>query len=382
MNANFNKNITLKHLLINNEKQIGIKFYPDKLLQTVIKGLPNVKWSNEFGMAYIKNNPNNLNLIFNDFKGLAWINCASFFPNNKIKTNNSPVKVNDFRNRELPNDYRKCPEEYLQKLELKQYALSTAKTYINMFERFINYYKNKELTHINENDIRTYLQLLVQQEKSHSYINQMINSIKFYYEVVLEMPNRFYSVERPIKKESLPKVISLEEVQNIINDTNNIKHRCIVSLLYSAGLRRNELLNLKLEDIDSKRMVITVKNGKGNKDRQTILSKTVLADLRSYYIEWKPKVYLFESPNGGKYSPESVLKIIKTAAKKAGIRKNITPHMLRHSFATHLLENGTDLRYIQVLLGHNSTRTTEVYTQVAINNIKAIKSPIELLNLS
>ncbi|TXB67060.1 tyrosine-type recombinase/integrase [Vicingus serpentipes] len=382
MNANFNKNITLKHLLINNEKQIGIKFYPDKLLQTVIKGLPNVKWSNEFGMAYIKNNPNNLNLIFNDFKGLAWINCASFFPNNKIKTNNSPVKVNDFRNRELPYDYRKCPEEYLQKLELKQYALSTAKTYINMFERFINHYKNKELTHVNENDIRTYLQLLVQQEKSHSYINQMINSIKFYYEVVLEMPNRFYSVERPIKKESLPKVISLEEVQNIINNTNNIKHRCIVSLLYSAGLRRNELLNLKLEDIDSKRMVITIKNGKGNKDRQTILSETVLADLRSYYIEWKPKLFLFESPNGGKYSPESVLKIIKTAAKKAGIRKNITPHMLRHSFATHLLENGTDLRYIQVLLGHNSTRTTEVYTQVAINNIKAIKSPIELLNLS
>ena len=381
MNSSFNKNITLKHLLINNEKQIGIKFYPDKLLQTVIKGLPNVKWSNKFGMAYIKNNPNNLNLIFNDFKGLAWINCASFFPNNKIKTNNSPVKVNDFRTRDLPDNYRKCPDEFLQKLELKLYALNTAKTYINMFERFINHYKEKELTHVNENDIRTYLQLLVQQEKSDSYINQMINSIKFYYEVVLEMPNRFYSVERPIKKETLPKVISLEEVQSIIKNTNNIKHKCIVSLLYSAGLRRSELLNLKLEDIDSKRMVITVKNGKGNKDRQTILSKSVLNDLRIYYKEWNPKFYLFESPNGGQYSPESVLKIIKTAAKKAGIRKNITPHMLRHSFATHLLENGTDLRYIQVLLGHNSTRTTEVYTQVAINNIKAIKSPIELLNL-
>jgi site-specific recombinase XerD len=332
-------------------------------------------------MAYIKNNPRNLNLIFTDFKGLAWINCASFFPNNKIKTNNSPVKVNDFRTRDLPDNYRKCPEEFLQKLELKIYALNTAKTYINMFERFINHYKDKELTHINENDIRTYLQLLVQQEKSDSYINQMINSIKFYYEVVLEMPNRFYSIERPIKKETLPKVISLEEVQSIIKNTNNIKHKCIVSLLYSAGLRRNELLNLKLEDIDSKRMVITVKNGKGNKDRQTILSAAVLTDLRTYYKEWKPKKYLFESPNGGQYSANSVIKIIKVAANKARIRKNITPHMLRHSFATHLLENGTDLRYIQVLLGHNSTRTTEVYTQVAINNIKAIKSPIELLNL-
>ena len=128
-------------------------------------------------------------------------------------------------------------------------------------------------------------------------------------------------------------------------------------------------------------MVITVKHGKGNKDRLTILSESVLKDLRQYYLEWKPKHYLFESPKGYIYSPESVVKIIKNAAKKAKIRKNITPHMLRHSFATHLLENGTDLRYIQVLLGHSSTRTTEIYTQVAINNIKTIKSPIELLNL-
>lgn len=207
----------------------------------------------------------------------------------------------------------------------------------------------------------------------------MINSIKFYYEVVMEMPNRFYSIERPIKSEALPKVISLEEVQLIINNTNNIKHKCIVSLLYSAGLRRSELLNLKLEDIDSKRMVITVKHGKGNKDRLTILSPTVLADLRIYYKEWGPKTYLFESPKRGKYSPASIIKIIKNAAKKGRIRKNITPHMFRHSFATHLLENGTDLRYIQVLLGHSSTRTTEVYTQVAIHNIKTIISPIDIL---
>lgn len=382
MNSSFKKNITLKHLLINNERQIGIKFYPDKLVQTVIKGLPNVKWSKEFDMAYVKNNATNLSHIFEDFKGLAWINCSHFFPGNKTKSNNTPVKVNDFRTRNLPEGFRKCPEEFLQKLELRKYAINTAKTYINLFERFINHYKNKELSHINENDIRLYLQGLIQQERSDSYINQMINSIKFYYEVVLEMPNRFYSVERPIKKETLPKVISLEEVREIIKNTNNIKHRCIVSLLYSAGLRRNELLCLKLGDIDSKRMVITIKNGKGNKDRQTILSASVLKDLRVYYATWKPKVYLFEGQSGGQYSPQSILTIIKRAAKKAGIKKNITPHMLRHSFATHLLENGTDLRYIQVLLGHNSTRTTEVYTQVAINNIKAIKSPIELLNLN
>ena len=376
-----NKIVTLKHLFIHEEKQIGIKFYPNKIIQTVIKGLPGIQWSNKFEMAYLKNNPKNLKIIFKDFNGIAWINCAHFYPNRKRMTNNSPVVINDFRKRELPSNYRKCPDVFLQKLELKQYAINTAKTYVHLFEVFINYYKDKKLNCIDENDIRTYMQLLVQQQKSHSYINQMINSIKFYYEVVMEMPNRFYSIERPFKRATLPKVISLEEVQRIINNTNNIKHKCIVSLLYSAGLRRSEILNLRIEDIDSKRMVITVRHGKGNKDRQTILSPQVLKDLREYYLKWKPKKYLFEGKLETPYSQTSVLKIIKNAAKKAKIRKNITPHMLRHSFATHLLENGTDLRYIQVLLGHSSTRTTEIYTQVALNNIISIKSPIELLNL-
>ncbi|MEO6901604.1 MAG: phage integrase N-terminal SAM-like domain-containing protein, partial [Bacteroidia bacterium] len=254
MNTEKYRTITLKHLLINNEKQIGLKFYPDKLVQTVIKGLPNVKWSNDFGMAYLKNDTTNLNSIFNDFKGIAWVNCAHFFPKSNTTRNNQPYTVNDFRNRILDESYRKSPEEFLRKLELKKYALNTAKTYINLFEAFINYYKEKDLKGIDENDIRNYLQVMVQQNKSSSFINQMINSIKFYYEVVLGMPNRFYSVERPRKQERLPKVISLQEVQLIIKNTNNIKHRCIVSLLYSAGLRRNELLSLKPEDIDSNRM--------------------------------------------------------------------------------------------------------------------------------
>ena len=375
------KSIILKHLLINDEKKIGLQFVPDKTINTFIKTLPNIKWSKEYGMAYIQNNQTNLNTIFEVFKGIAWVSAAHFFPKQKIKTNNSPVSVDDFRKRKLKANFIPCPEAYLQKLELKQYALNTANTYVNLFEKFINHHKDTTVDTLDENDIRAYMQLLIQQGKSHSYVNQMINSIKFYFEVVLQMPNRFYSIERPRKSEVLPKVISLHEVQALINFTNNIKHKCIVSLLYSAGLRRSELLNLKLEDIDSHRMIITVKHGKGNKDRQTILSQSVLNDLREYYKKWKPKVYLFEGNDNQQYSASSVLQIIKKAAKKAGIRKNISAHTLRHSFATHLLENGTDLRYIQVLLGHNSSRTTEIYTQVAISNLKGIKSPIELLNL-
>ncbi len=186
-------------------------------------------------------------------------------------------------------------------------------------------------------------------------MNQALNSIKFYYEVVLRMPNRFYAIERPRKEQKLPEVLSKDEIKLIIQNTNNIKHKCIVSLLYSSGLRRNELLNLKIKDIDSKRMMVCIRNSKGNKDRFTVLSAEVLKDLKIYYKEYRPKEYLFEGAQDGRYSASSVLNIVGSAASRSRIFKKVTPHMLRHSFATHLLENGTDIRHIQLLLGHSST---------------------------
>ena len=376
----FKKSITLKHLLINEARCIGIQFQPDKVVNALLKELPNIKWSNDLNLPYVPNTKANIGLIYQKFRGVAWVNTNYFFAHKRISNNNEEINVDWFRRRKLPEGYRSCPEDYLLKLELKRYANNTAKTYIQCFEKFINSQIEQDLMRINEQDIQRYLQQLIQNKKSNSYVNQMINSIKFYYEIVKEMPNRFYSVERPRKKETLPKVISLEEVQSIINNTKNIKHRCIVSLLYSAGLRRSELLNLKLSDIDSKRMVILVKNGKGGKDRLTLLSQKVLTDLRAYYKVWKPKEYLFEGEKGGQYSATSVLAIIRRAALEAKIHKPISPHMLRHSFATHLLENGTDLRYIQTLLGHSSSKTTEIYTQVAIKNIINVQSPIDLIN--
>jgi len=280
-------------------------------------------------------------------------------------------------NRNLPEDYKKCPKEYLQKLELKKYSNSTIRTYVTAFEKFVNHYKENDLRQLNENHIRDYLSTLVKKGFSNSAINQAINAIKFYYELVLDMPNRFYDIERPIKEHKLPKVLSKEEVLMIIAHTNNIKHKCIVSLLYSAGLRRGELIRLKITDIDSKRMLIRVQDAKGNKDRYTLLSCRVLEELRSYYKTWRPKLYLFEGPGGMEYSARSIANIIKNAAEKAGIRKIVTPHMLRHSFATHLLENGTDLRNIQALLGHNSIKTTEIYTHVAASSFNKIKNLLD-----
>jgi site-specific recombinase XerD len=191
------------------------------------------------------------------------------------------------------------------------------------------------------------------------------------------MPNRFYSVDRPKRVQRLPQVISKEDMVRIVANIGNIKHKCIISLIYSAGLRRSELIQLKISDIDSQRMMIFIRGGKGNKDRYTLLSNSVLRDLRKYHQEYQPKAYLFEGVHGGRYSASSIRKILNRAVQKVGINRRVTPHMLRHSFATHLLEDKVDLRYIQTLLGHKNSKTTEIYTHVAQYAIRGIKSPLD-----
>ncbi|WP_178983668.1 site-specific tyrosine recombinase/integron integrase [Winogradskyella helgolandensis] len=365
--------ITLKHLIIDQKKCVGLQFNSSKVIQSLIMTLPNITWSQDLLLYYLPNTKSNLDLIFKTFYGVAWVNGNYFFSDKIINEDNPQLNLERYRNRKPKDGFKPCPENYLLKLELKRYSDNTVRNYVSSFESFINYYYNEDPITLNEIDVRKYLQKLIQEGKSNSYVNLTINSIKFFYEVVHEMPNRFYSIERPRKEKQLPEVLSKEEIIKIINNTNNVKHKCIVGLLYSSGLRRAELLNLKINDIDSKRMVVKVNNAKGNKDRISILSPSILTNLRQYYKDYRPEHYLFEGQKGGPYSATSVVKIISTAAKKAGILKKVTPHMLRHSFATHLLENGTDLRHIQLLLGHNSTKTTEIYTHVANRSFMEIK---------
>lgn len=247
--------ITLSHLLIGSEKCIGFQFFPHKVVQALLKQLPGIKWSTKYNMAFIKNTPQNLTLIFRSFKGVAWVNCKYFFKDRPVNIKSERAgDISWVRHRKLAAGYKPCPDAYLQKLELKKYAANTIIAYVAAFERFLNHYRQEEVNALNEQHIRDYLSVLVEKGHSSAHINQTVNAIKFYYEVVLDMPNRFYDIERPRKENKLPKVISKEEVLAIIAHTNNIKHRCIVSLLYSAGLRRSELINLKISDIDSKRM--------------------------------------------------------------------------------------------------------------------------------
>ena len=374
----FKQHITLKHLLIGNKRCIGLKFYANKALQIIINELNGIQWSHEFTMHYVPNTNHNLNEIFSIFRGIAWIDTKYFFEKTRSKGLNETFDASWVYNRERNYNYKFCPEAYLRKLELKKYANNTVKTYVSCFEHFLNYYNTHNINRLDENDIRNYLEYLIKMDRSDAYINQSINSIKFYYETVLGMPNRFYSIERPRKSKKLPAVLAKSDIHAIIAHTNNIKHKCVVSLLYSAGLRRSELLNLKLTDIDSKRMLIRVRDAKGNKDRYTLLSQSVLTDLRVYYKHYKPKTFLFEGQFNEQYSANSVGKIVSYAALKAGIKIGVSAHTLRHSFATHLLESGVDIRHIQLLLGHNSTKTTEIYTHVAKSSFDFIKNPLDM----
>jgi integrase/recombinase XerD len=274
--------------------------------------------------------------------------------------------------------FKKVPAEYVEKLSIKRYSPNTARTYVAAFEVFINYYEDKEAVDITEGEIKDFLLYLIEEKGvSESYQNVMINAIKFYYEQVLGGQRKFYQIDRPFKPQKLPSVLSTEEVQRIIGSIDNLKHRCIILTIYSAGLRISELLHLKVADIDSKRMLIHVHEAKGKKDRYTLLSEKLLICLREYFKEYKPKEYLFEGQQGGQYAMRSVQEVFHAASRKAKITKNVTVHTLRHSFATHLLENGTDLRYIQSLLGHGSSKTTEIYTHITTKGMESIKSPLD-----
>ena len=268
--------------------------------------------------------------------------------------------------------------KYKDLLIQKRYSQNTQEIYCSYFKDYCIYFRKEELENITTAQINSYIIDLIKSKNiSISQQNRRINVIKFYYEKILGREKQYYELHRPKKEHKLPKVLSKNEVKRIFDVTTNLKHKCILMLIYSAGLRRSELLNLTPTDIDSERMVITINGAKGKKDRISLLSDNLLQLLRQYYKEYRPKKYLFEGQNGGKYSPTSVANILKKAAQKAGIRKNVTPHMLRHSFATHLLEQGTDLRYIQELLGHENSKTTEIYTHVSKKAIDKIINPID-----
>ena len=279
-------------------------------------------------------------------------------------------------------NYRACPANYIDKLKELRYSQNTLAVYTDLFEEFINYYEDHAIDDITETMIIDYLRYLVNVRKiSTSYQNQSINAIKFYYERVMHGSRKVYTIDRPREETYLPEVLSEQEITAILNATENLKHKAILMTIYSAGLRIGEAINLKIKDIDSQRMQIRVEQGKGKKDRYTLLGNKTLEILRKYVSEFKPSFWLFEGTLGKQYADRSIQEILKKSVAKTNIKKRITVHTLRHSFATHLLEAGTDLRYIQSLLGHSNSKTTEIYTHITTKGFEQIKSPLDKLKI-
>ena len=270
-------------------------------------------------------------------------------------------------------------EKFKQWLLSKRYSPSTIKTYSEALKSFLIFYREKPVSEITNEDVIIYNnEYILKNNLSASYQNQIVNAIKLFFQTIRETKMMVDKIHRPKRSKLLPNVLSKEEIKLILNAHSNIKHKTMLSLIYSCGLRRSELLNLKPIDIDSKRNIVLLKNAKGKKDRITPLSPIILEMLREYYMGYKPKIWLFEGQNAGdQYSEQSLQSVLKQALQKAGIKKPVTLHWLRHSYATHLLENGTDLRYIQELLGHSSSKTTEIYTHVSTKSIQQIKSPFD-----
>ncbi|GAB1429607.1 site-specific integrase [Ignavibacteria bacterium] len=281
--------------------------------------------------------------------------------------------------KQLSTEAQQQIEKFVKWLRSKRYSESTIKTYTEAIRIFLHFFSEKVLNEIANEDIIVFNNDYILKNKlSASYQNQIVNAVKLFFQTVQNRKLNIEQIHRPKKPKTLPNVLSKEEIKAILEAYRNIKHRAMLSLIYACGLRRSELLNLKPADIDSKRGILLIKQAKGKKDRIAPISEKTVTMLRDYYKAYKPSVWLFEGQNKGEqYSAESLQSVLKQALQKAGIKKPVSLHWLRHSYATHLLESGTDLRFIQELLGHNSSKTTEIYTHVSTKSLQNIKSPFD-----
>ncbi len=374
------KKVILTELDYKGNKHISLAFERDAELQQLLKShFPNLKWSQTYKVWHIPYSAQFKKEVFSVLQGKAFIDYSAM---KSIEKNTAIVEKKVTKNGLLPpldNVKQQSVEVYIRYLKSKRYSENTIKTYSEAIQLFLRYFHSKQLEEITNEDIIAFNNDYILANKySSSYQNQFVNAVKLFFAKVQHKQLNPELIHRPRTERKLPNVLSKEEVKQIITAPTNIKHRTMLSLIYSCGLRCGELLALQPHHIDSKRNIVLLKNSKGKKDRIAPLSPKILELLREYYKMYKPKVYLFEGQEAGTtYSDKSLQSVLKQALHKVGINKPVTLHWLRHSYATHLLESGTDLRYIQELLGHNSSKTTEIYTHVSTKSLQQIKSPFD-----
>jgi integrase/recombinase XerD len=357
-----------------NEKIIRIEFAYNRALIEKVKQLPGARWSASKRCWYVAREKFTLNDLFKAVRGAAFIDYSPLRNKSNIAAGDNQLR----HKRLFPNKTIALPKGYLERLQQERYSINTINIYTHYFKDFVAEFSDRELPKITKEEINAYILKLIKEKNiSPSQQNQRINAIKFYYEKVLGRGKEYYDIGRPRKERKLPDVLSKEEIRLMIDVTRNLKHKFLISLIYSCGLRRSEARQMKPEDIDTKRMLIKVKGAKGKKDRYVQLAKNTLNCYFAYLKEYPVKQWLFEGRGGKQYSVESIYNVIKDKALVAGIKKRVYPHILRHSFATHCLEQGIDLRYIQEWLGHESSKTTEIYTHVSKIDFNKFNNPLD-----
>lgn len=372
--------ITLASFMHHKQKCISLSFAYSFKAKQYIKNGHGVKWSKTFGCFYVLDKGSNRALL------VGYLKAGGFNVGvTKINNKQSIGKETSILKGEISKEKQLVYGEFISFLKGKRYSESTLKVYGHFVYCFLKHTDNKPLELLDENDVRLFIETSVGiLNYAVSTHRQMVSALKHFAYFYPACAINTEAIFMPRKDRKLPEILSIQEVLSLIEVTKNIKHKTIIAMLYGSGLRIGELLHLQLKDFDFDRDQLHIRNAKGRKDRYATIAKSLHPLLKSYYTSYKPTVYFIENPNGGLYSAGSVRSFLKKSCRAAGINKKVTPHTLRHSYATHLLEQGTDIRYIQELLGHSKPETTMIYTHVTQKSLRDIKSPLDtsLNNLS
>lgn len=355
-----------------------VSFPSNSKLHGYLKKFNGIIWSKSLGAFYLPFSKLTTNSLF------QYLRLENYYIDYSALTTRKSSNVNTEKIKKADAGHQivkkvKLSIDYFKKwMRQKRYSENTIRTYEGMLLIFFRFHFPKTENEITEKDVMTFnTDYILANGFSYTYQNQAINAIKLFYRQQGKIHLLPENLERPKRTKKLPAVLSIMEVQSIIENTTNLKHKTLISLLYSCGLRIGEALKLQVKDIDNKRRFMHIKSAKGSKDRYVPIPIRMIDLLNKYLAHYKPKDFVFEGQNGGKYSAVSARQILKRSLSICGIEKSITLHTLRHSHATHLLENGTDIRYIQELLGHNSPKTTMIYTHVSTTSLDKIKNPFD-----
>lgn len=385
-----NEKIILQPLFHRGKECIALVCENHNSLNLTIKKLPHVKWSQTNRCWYIPLGRESYNQLTKEFTGKALLDnsllklylekkkkVTAAIPKNPIKV--FPKPVHSTPAWKLCEQNVEALKKFIQQLKLRSYSASTIRTYHNEFLQLLQLLKNKAVHDLTPDDVKRYMVFAMEKQGiSEHTAHSRLNALKFYFEQVLHQEKFFWEIPRPKKPFQLPKVLSKEEIAALLKAIENVKHKTMIMLGYSCGLRVSEITALRITDLDENRRLLIVRRGKGKKDRVISISPAMLVMIREYIKKYKPVNYLFEGQLAdSSYSVRSLESIIQSAKEKAGIKKGGSMHMLRHSFATHLLDKGTDVVLIQKLLGHNDIKTTLRYLHVTNKDILNILSPLE-----